>query len=79
MESVKLGEGLHCLVIGVEDLLIDRLNACKHWKSQVDCEMTELLIERYGKEMNWDYLERKAEQPQNDTLDELKSLKKKSL
>lgn len=77
LESVKLEEGLHCLVIGVEDLLIDRLNACKHRDSQVDCEMTELLIARYGKEMNWDYLEKKAKQPQNNTLDELISLKEK--
>ena len=23
---------------------IDRLNACKHWKSTVDCEMAELLL-----------------------------------
>lgn len=78
VESVKLGEGLHCQVIGVEDLLIDRLNACKHWNSQIDCEMTELLVARYKEEMDWDYLEQKAKQPQNDTFDELKSLKRKT-
>ena len=28
-------------------LIIDRLNACKHWKSEIDCEMAELLVNRY--------------------------------
>lgn len=44
-------------IIGVEDLIIDRLNACKHWKSEIDCEMTELLVLRYRKELDWTYLE----------------------
>ena len=27
------------------------MNACKHWQSQVDCEMAELLIVRYREEL----------------------------
>ena len=74
-ETVELEGGLFCIVIGLEDLIIDRLNACKHWKSENDCEMTELLIARYGKEIDWAYLEKKAALPENDTLTELRSLK----
>jgi hypothetical protein len=61
----------------LEDLIIDRMNACKHWKSEVDCEMTELLIARYGKEIDWAYLEKRAVLPENDTLAELRALKSK--
>jgi hypothetical protein len=76
-ETVELEEGLHCVVLGVEDLVIDRLNACKHWNSEIDCEMVDLLIARYGKDMDWNYLERKAALPENGTSAELASLKNK--
>ncbi len=74
-ETVELEGGLSCIVIGLEDLIIDRMNACKHWKSEVDCEMTELLIARYGKELDWDYLDKKAALPENGTLAELRAFK----
>jgi hypothetical protein len=74
-EFVELDGGLHCVIIGLEDLIIDRLSACKHWKSEVDCEMTELLIVRYRQELDWAYLEKKAALPENDTLAELRALK----
>jgi hypothetical protein len=74
-ETVELEGGLSCVVIGLEDLIIDRLNACKHWNSAVDGEMTELLIVRYGKEIDWAYLEKKAALPENDTLAELHAFK----
>jgi len=76
-EIVELGEGLRCQILGVEDLIIDRLNACKHWKSEIDCEMVELLVRRYGPELQWGYLEKKAALPENDTMRELDILKKK--
>jgi len=79
VESVELEDGLRCMIIGLEDLLIDRLNACRHWKSEVDCEMVELLIARYREELDWKYLERKAAMPENDSLAELISLKTKRL
>jgi hypothetical protein len=76
-EIVELGEGLQCRIIGIEDLIIDRLNACKYWKSEVNCEMVELLIRRYLKEIDWDYLERQTAKPENNTLTELLELKEK--
>src|SRR4030043_1284612 len=60
IEIVDFGEGLQCRIIGIEDLIIDRLNACKYWKSEVDCEIVELLIKKYIKELDWAYLGKKA-------------------
>ncbi len=39
--------------------------------------MVELLIRKYYKELDWEYLEEKARKPQNDTLMELLNLKEK--
>jgi len=78
VELVELGEDLQCSVIGIEDLVVDRLNAFKHWKSEIDGEMVELLIRRYGAEMDWSYLEEKTKLPENDTLPEILELKKKA-
>ena len=77
VEIVELGEGLRCTIIGIEDLIIDRLNACKHWKSETDCEMAELLVNRYVADLDWSYLERKATLPENDSLKELKEMKRR--
>ncbi len=43
-------------VIGLEDLIIDRLNACVHWKSESDCELAKILLEGYEKEIDFNYL-----------------------
>lgn len=77
IEIVELGEDLQCRIIGIEDLIKDRLNACKHWKLEIDCEMIELLFWRYKKELDWSYLENKATLPENNTLSELLELKRK--
>jgi hypothetical protein len=77
VEIVEVGEGLQCTIIGLEDLIIDRMNACKHWKSAIDCEMVELLVNRYYGDLDWLYLERKAAKPENDTLSELQEIKKR--
>ncbi len=76
VEVVELDEDLQCFIIGIEDLVIDRLNAFKNWKSEIDREMVELLIERYKNDLDWSYLEMKAVLPENDTLSEILKLKK---
>jgi hypothetical protein len=78
LEVVDLGHGLECQVIGLEDLLVDRMNACIHWKSEIDCEMTELLVRRYHEELDWAYLEKKAKLPDNDFFMHLSELKEKT-
>jgi hypothetical protein len=57
VEIVELGNELWCRIIGIEDLIIDRFNACKYWKSESDCEMVELLIKRYKKELDCNCLQ----------------------
>jgi len=79
VEIVDLGGGLHCRIIGIEDLIIDRLNACKHWKSEIDCEMVELLAKRYLNDLDWSYLEKKAAIPENNTLTELLGIKGRAI
>ncbi len=76
-EIVELEGGLRCEILGLEDLVIDRLNAYKYWESQIDGEMTELLIRRYSAEMDWNYLEQKAGLPENDTRKELQALRER--
>lgn len=78
VEIVDVGEGLQCTIIGIEDLIIDRMNACKHWKSEIDCEMAELLVNRYYNDLDWPYLERKAAKPENDISLELQEIKKRT-
>lgn len=78
VEIVEFEEGLQCKIIGLEDLIIDRLNACKYWKSEIDCEMVDLLVRKYLKELDWAYLEKQAAKPDNNTLTELLELKRKA-
>jgi len=32
------------------------LNACKHWKSQYDCEQAQVLVGAYSEKLDWEYL-----------------------
>lgn len=36
--KLHLESGKHVYVIGIEDIILDRLRACVHWKSTSDCE-----------------------------------------
>ena len=73
-EVVELGDGLECRIIGLEDLLIDKMNACKHGKSALDCDLVELLLLQYGHDIDREYLTMKAALPGNDTLQEFSAL-----
>lgn len=75
LEIVEFEDGLECTVIGIEDLLIDRMNACKHWKSTSDCELVELLVRQFAGDIDWAYLLERASLPDNATEDAFRSLK----
>jgi hypothetical protein len=77
IEIVEFEVGLQCRIVGIEDLIIDRLSGCKYWKSEIDCEMVELLIKRYKGELDWAYIEKKAVLPEFDILSELMKLKER--
>ena len=68
---------MQCTILGCEDLIIDRLNACTHWKYEVDCEMVDVLIQKYMNDLDWNYLEKQAAKPENNTMEELLALKEK--
>lgn len=48
-------------VIGVEDLILDRLRACVHWHSESDCEWAQRLLAIHHREIDWKYLSQTAE------------------
>ncbi|NMC73544.1 MAG: nucleotidyltransferase family protein [Geobacteraceae bacterium] len=77
LEIVEFEDGLECTIIGIEDLLIDRMNACKHWKSTSDCEMVELLAGQFAGEIDWEYLITRATLPDNTTANEFRALKER--
>ncbi len=67
-------ERLKVYLIGIEDLIIDRLNAYVHWKSLEDGEWAEQLIKLHFSKIDWSYLESRA--LKEETLKALKKLKR---
>jgi hypothetical protein len=55
-------EGKIIRVLGIEDLIVDRLNACKHWKSQYDCEQAHILAEVYSDKVDREYLKKRMKE-----------------
>ena len=53
-------EGLAAYVIGVEDLVIDRLNAYVHWRSEEDGRWAQELLILHETTVDWDYLTARA-------------------
>ena len=49
-------------VIGIEDLIVDRLCACVFRKSRDDCAWAEYLIRKYRNEIDLSYLRERAEE-----------------
>lgn len=49
-------------IISLEDLIVDRLNACVHWKSMRDCEQAEFLFGFYKKKLDRKYLRERAKE-----------------
>ncbi len=47
-------------VIGIEDLIVDRLSACVFRKSQEDCTMAEYLFRKYRDYIDLSYLKERA-------------------
>ncbi|QKY68817.1 hypothetical protein [Lentibacillus sp. CBA3610] len=68
--ELLLDNGLHVYVIGIEDIILDRLRACVHWQSSSDCEWGKRLFSIHFKRLDLDYLKDTAEKDQ--TLNVLK-------
>lgn len=53
-------EDMKVFVVGIEDLIIDRLNAFVHWKSKEDGRWAAHLITENQNQIDWDYLNTRA-------------------
>ena len=53
-------EDVHAYLVGIEDLIIDRLNAAVHWKSQDDRFWAKELIIIHKKVLDLNYLNTRA-------------------
>ena len=71
LTKVKL-EDLECYVLGIEDLILDRLNGYVHWKWEDDGRWVRRLVHLHGKTLDRDYLRRRAEKEK--TLDVLNAI-----
>lgn len=60
--KIVMYKGKKIKVISIEDLIIDRLCACKFWKSMYDCEQAKMLQRAYAKVIDEKYLESRAYQ-----------------
>lgn len=54
-------DGFDLHVIGLEDLILDRLRAFAHWKSSADEEWAGRLIALHESEIDWGYLKGQAQ------------------
>ncbi|MDO3377755.1 hydrogenase maturation protease [Geoalkalibacter halelectricus] len=54
-------DGRLVYLIGLEDLIIDRLNALVHWRSARDGEWAEQMLALHFDEVDFDYLRRRAQ------------------
>lgn len=59
-------DGLRVVVLGLEDLLVDRLRAWVHWKSSEDRRWAERLVGLYRDRLDWAYLHRMLDSEPNE-------------
>jgi hypothetical protein len=60
--EILLPNDLKVLVIGIEDIILDRLRACVHWKSTSDCEWAERLYYLHKDRLDKNYLITKSKE-----------------
>ena len=71
-------DGYKVSVVGVEDLIVDRLVAAKYWRSnpKLDVEQATVLLNEFNSGLDQEYLERRAsEEKVGDYLDSLPRLR----
>lgn len=66
--------GQRTLLIGIEDLVLDRLRAHVYWRSESDGEWARRLLSIHGASIDWAYLEEQADRENlGDVLRSLRS------
>jgi hypothetical protein len=74
--KVEVKEGLNAYFIGIEDIIIDRLNRYKHWREYSDEEWIIGMIILNYEEIDWDYIYKRSQEER--TLEKLKQIRKKA-
>ena len=59
-------EDMRCYIIGIEDLIIDRLNGYVHWHWEDDRRWVKRLLSLHDQEIDKDYLFRKAREEKTE-------------
>ena len=54
-------DGLRVVVVGIEDLILDRFRAWIHWRSDEDGRWTRRLVALHADRLDWAYLVERAE------------------
>lgn len=67
-------DSLNIYMIGIEDIIIDRLNALVHWQSDDDRTWSKELMMLHRDDIDWSYLRKRAKKEK--TLKELEVLEK---
>ena len=57
---------------GIEDLIVDRLCACKFWESSLDCEQANVMLKIHKDEIDCAYLKNKA--TQEEVIEDLEKI-----
>lgn len=75
--EVEVENGFKAYIIGIEDIIIDRLNSFKYWNIEQDKEWLIGMIYVNFDDIDWEYLFKKAES--EGTAEELRAIKKIAL
>lgn len=58
--KLHLPSGRHVYVIGIEDIILDRLRACVHWKSSSDCEWGYRMLDVHQSALDIEYMKKET-------------------
>lgn len=58
--ELQIDDHLKVYVIGIEDIILDRLRACVHWKSTSDCEWGRRMLFLHFERLDLDYMRKTA-------------------
>lgn len=47
-------------LIGIEDIILDRMSATKHWQDEESKDWATYLMAAYYDQLDWEYIERKV-------------------
>jgi hypothetical protein len=58
--ELQINDKLKVYVIGIEDIILDRLRACIHWKSASDCEWGRRMFLLHYERIDIEYMKERA-------------------